>query len=334
MKTSETTNVEPYLERLRALPFVKGVEARDGHLSLRTPKARHAFAVEIKSVPLTRAAALSAIAGAQRKPGEPRIVFSPYVSQPVGQLLASQNVGYVDLAGNGHVAVGRDYLVHVEGRRRQMAPRSGRGLGARSYQVLFALLARPELAAAPIRSLAEASGVRKTATADLLKRLRGEGFVLRDQSGLRLARASALMDRWVAGYTDQLRPRLLMGRYRAAAREPSAFEKHVEATLGNQRTWAWGGASGGYRLTEHYRSSTTILHLAGPVTAVQRQLDLLPARDGPIVVLGTPGPLGLEGPVPHVAHPLLVYTELLVDGDERALEAAAEIRSRFLGQIE
>jgi hypothetical protein len=65
---------------------------------------------------------------------------------------------------------------------------------------------------------------------------------------------------------------------------------------------------------------------------MQRQLNLLPAKDGPVVVLGVPGPLGLEGPAPHVAHPLLVYTELLVEGDERAREAAEEIRSRYLEQ--
>jgi hypothetical protein len=64
---------------------------------------------------------------------------------------------------------------------------------------------------------------------------------------------------------------------------------------------------------------------------MQRQLNLLPAKDGPVVILGIPGPLALEGPAPHVAHPLLVFTELVVEGDERALEAAAEIRSRFLG---
>jgi hypothetical protein len=66
---------------------------------------------------------------------------------------------------------------------------------------------------------------------------------------------------------------------------------------------------------------------------MQRQLHVLPAKDGPIVVLGIPGLLGLQGPAPHIAHPLLVYTELLVEGDERAREAAEEIRSRYLGHI-
>ena len=199
--------------------------------------------------------------------------------------------------------------------------------------VLFALLARPELTTAPIRSLAEAAGVGKTTAAELLQRLKDEGLILRDKGGRRIARPTVLMDRWLAGYADKLRPRLLVGRYRAALSDPLAFEKHVEATLGDRLNWAWGGAAAGYRLTRHYRGETTLLHAAPHPATMQRQLNLLPARDGPIVVLGVPGPLGLEGPAPHVAHPLLVYTELLVEGDERAREAAEEIRSRYLGQV-
>jgi hypothetical protein len=343
MTARPTLDLEPYLERLRALPFVKNIEVRppeghagpqeDARLSLRTPKGRHDLAVELKTVPLTRSAGLSLVARASRNRRRSWIALSPYVSQPVGQLLVSQGIGFLDQAGNCYIAVGDDYLAHVEGRRRQMALRHGRGLGARSYQVLFALLARPELVNAPIRSLAEAAGVRKTTAAELVQRLKQEGLLLRDKGGQRIARPTVLMDRWLAGYTDKLRPRLLVGRYRAANKEPSVFDKHVEATLDDHLSWAWGGAAAGFRLTGHYRGDTTTLHVATPTT-IQRQLNLLPANDGPIIVLGVPGPLGLAGPAPHVAHPLLVYTELLVEGDERAREAAEEIHSRYLAQIE
>jgi hypothetical protein len=343
MKASQTLDLHPYLERLRALPFIKSVDLcpsgrdadarEDARLSLRTPKGRHDLAVEVKTTPLSTSAAQGLIAHALRNPARPWLAFSPYVSQPAGQLLASRGIGFVDQAGNCHIAVGQDYLAHIEGRRPLLTSRHGRGLGARSYQVLFALLAHPELATAPIRSLADAAGVRKTAAADLVRRLKEEGLILRDRAGRRIVRPNAYMDRWVAGYVDKLRPRLLVGRYRASTSEPSAFEKQVEATLRDHPNWAWGGATAGYRLTRHYRGEITTLHVATPSTTMQRQLGLLPAKDGPIVILGVPGPLGLEGPAPHIAHPLLVYTELLGEGDERAIEAAAEIRSRFLGQI-
>jgi len=343
MDAQPTPDLEPYLERLRSLPFVKSVEAmpsdsnadlqEDARLWLRTPNGRQDLAVAVKSMPLSRGAAQSLVARVSRNLSRSWVVFSPYVSQPVGQLLASQGIGFIDQAGNCYVAVGQDYFAHLEGRRPPSPSRHGRGLGARSYQVLFALLARPELTTAPIRSLAVAAGVGKTTAADLLQRLKDEGLILRDKGGRRIARPSVLMDRWLAGYADKLRPRLFAGRYRAAHKEPGTFEKHVEATLGDRPNWAWGGATAGYRLSQHYRGETTTLHVAANAAAMPRQLNLLAAKDGPVVVLGVPGPLGLEGPAPHVAHPLLVYTELLVEGDERAREAAEEIRSRYLGQI-
>jgi len=335
-------DVDAYLDRLRELPFVKAVELhRPGHpdrqhnarVTLRTPKGRHEMALEIRNSPATRSAAQSFLARALRNAARPWLVLSPYVSRPVGQLLASKDISFVDQAGNCHISIGQDYVAHIEGRRPQLHPRHGRGLGARSYQVLFALLARPELATAPIRSLAQAAGVGKTAAADLVTRLREEGLLLRGKSGHHVARPEVLMDRWVAGYADKLRPRLLLGRYRSAAREPRAFESAVEATLGESLDWAWGGATAAYRLTHHYQSATTTLHVGELPTRTQRELTLLPSKDGPVVILGTPGPLALEGPAPHVAHPLLVYSELVLEGNDRALAAAAEIRSRFLRAI-
>jgi hypothetical protein len=342
MKDLPPSELDPYLERLRGLPFVKDIDVRlpnpsgsqtpDALLVLRTPKGRYDLIVEVKSVALSRSAAQNLVVRASHPPSRCWVAFSPFVSAPVGQLLASHQVGFVDQAGNCHIALGRDYLAHIEGRRRERPVRQGRGLGARSYQVLFALLARPELAAAPIRALAEAAGVRKTAAADVLQRLTEEGFVLRDRAGRRLVRADALVDRWAAGYADKLRPRLLVGRYRAAGNDPLAFERHAESMLDTVK-WAWGGATAAFKLTQHYRSATTTVHVASPPATLQRQLGLLPAKDGPIVLLDVPGPLGLDGPSPHIAHPLLVDAELLAEGDERALEAARELRTRFLGYL-
>jgi hypothetical protein len=59
-------------------------------------------------------------------------------------------------------------------------------------------------------------------------------------------------------------------------------------------------------------------------------LRALPAGDGPLVLLEAPTTLALGGPEEHVAHPLLIYTELITARDERAREAAEELRERFL----
>jgi hypothetical protein len=174
-------DVAPYLDLLRTLPFVKSVDLRarrdaDAVVSLHTPTGRRDLMVELKTTPLTRPVAINVAARRQGR-NEQWILFSPYVSQPVGALLATSHVAFMDLAGNCHLALGDEYIAHVQGRRAQH-PRSRQGLGARSYQVFFALLARPELANAPVRRLAEAAGVQKTTAADVVQLLVDDGTIL------------------------------------------------------------------------------------------------------------------------------------------------------------
>ena len=71
-----------------------------------------------------------------------------------------------------------------------------------------------------------------------------------------------------------------------------------------------------------------------PPADFTRRLRLLPARTGELAVLAAPGPLAYEGEVPRTVHPLLVYGELLAGRDDRAREAAAEVRTRFLRYLE
>ena len=46
------------------------------------------------------------------------------------------------------------------------------------------------------------------------------------------------------------------------------------------------------------------------------------------------GTLGFEGAQEHTVHPLLVFAELRIGGDERAREAAEEVRHRYLEHLE
>lgn len=65
----------------------------------------------------------------------------------------------------------------------------------------------------------------------------------------------------------------------------------------------------------------TVLHLARPEHDLPRRLRAPPGSEGALIVLHTPVPVALEGPLPHTAHPLLVYSELVAAGDERSLNA-------------
>lgn len=329
-----TNQLEPYLANLRALPFVRGIgletlgDTDDVAIAVETEEGTQRFLVEAKRSPLNYAIADRALARF-RAAGVPGILFAPHIAPPMARYLSDRGASLADAAGNCHLAVGTRYVAHIEGRKPERVAER-RTVRATGYRVLFALLARPELVRKPVRALAEAAGVGKSAAAEMLLRLEEEGAIARSGDGRELLRPAQLMDRWLVGYGDVLRPRLMVGRFAAAERDPVALEQRIEEALTDVPAWTWGGGAAAFRLTRHFRGDETVLHVSDPPADLARRLRLLPARDGRVTIVRPPGPVALEGAQPRTAHPLLVYTELMTAGDEREREAAVEILERYL----
>ena len=331
--------LEPYLTRLRAFPFVEGAvvacaDARIGNLRadailrLRTRKRVHELFLEIKRTHLTRALVDGLLAGIRPKERRRWILLAPYVGAGIGEYLRENGMNYLDVAGNCFLAIDEEHFAMIEGKRPERRGPAERGVRAAGYQVLFAILAKPDLLNAPIRVLADEAGVGKTAAAEMLTRLQAEGLIGADRKGRRLLQPQFVLDRWLAGYTAVVRPRLLVGRFKTNDADPAALEQRIGTALGDKVAWAWGGGAAAMRLTRHYRGEETILHLGEPLLQIGRALKAIPSGDGPLTVLGVPGRIAFEGMAPRTVHPLLVYTELLAAGHERAREAAEEVWNR------
>ncbi len=325
----KTDTAEYYRFRILTLPGVTGVRINDGKLCLRTPAGQQVVPYKLHHGVMNRLVAQRLI-----EQGLRTLVLAHYVPPAVGHIMAKGGVLYVDLAGNCHLAFGKGCFIHVEGNKRVdiEGARQGRGLGTAGYEVLFAILVRPDLLGLPVRQFADIAGIPKTVVAETLQRLVVDGTIgVTRRRGREILRRDALLNKWLTGYEDHIRPKMLFGHYRAREENPVELEKRIEVALADVE-WAWGGAAAAYRLTHYYRGETTVIHiprlLAGDIP-----LRLGARRDeegpGPIILLGLPGRLAVEGPQPRTPHPLLIYAELLHAGDDRAREAAAMLRERF-----
>lgn len=331
---------QDYLHRLEALPFVKGVSLRrcahpeaDGLLRIETPTGEQELLVELKTSFLERTSTEYLVElMARRGPGW--ILLTPAVSTALGQKLSARRVNFLDRQGNCFLALGEQYLASIEGRRPTARPARDRSIRVAGYQMLFALLGRPDLINETLRVMASAAGVSRQAAVDALARLVGEGAVLETKRGYVWAPKgwSDTLDRWLVGYRDAMRPRLLVGCYRPPEQDPEALERRLKPALDGLGKWRWGGTAAGFRLTRHYRGPRTVVHLCeSEVPAdLPRRLKALPDHEGPLVVLHTPGEVALDGKTSDTVHPLLVYAEMVVEGGERALEAATELREELI----
>lgn len=325
------------------MPFVDDLELRiepdgppgqyrpDAKLILVTPTGRVPFYVEVKRTHLTYAIADAVTAHARKVEEAPLLLAAPYVPPGIAEQLAEAGINYVDEAGNYRVAVGERYFAERTGQKPDKRPKALQGARLAGHQVIFTLLARPEYVDLTIRELAEKANVGKTAAGDALKRLEARGLIGK-RKPRRILEPRELMDRWLAGYTTYVRPRLFLGAYRTPHGDPDDLEAAIEDAAPDVE-WAWGGGAAADRLTGYYRGEETVLHVDDEPDQMLRAIRALRAEDGPLRVFGVPGPVAFEGAAPRTVHPLLVYTELYASGGERARDAAREIGERYLEEL-
>lgn len=341
---SEAVNdLESYLGHLRALPFVRGVRVLrsrgidlDGMVDIRTPEKSYRLLYEIKRTFLDRhlTQALVTMARTLRRGRDmPVLLFAPYVPQPTGAVLAESGINFVDRHGNLRLQLGSRYYAFVSGKRRS-GGKEKLGIGQAMVKVSVALLADERAVNDPVRTLARQSGVSKSQVSIIRRKLESEGILVRLPSKKhRVIDREALTRRWISGYGDLLRPRLVIGTYRAPERDPQDFAHRLSSMWSPKwGKWALTGGAAAYALDRFYRGKKTTFFVAKRDEEIRRALRLVPDPEGPIVMLDAFAPVVFweqKREIP-LAHPWFVYAELLYDPEPRAHEAAEHVRERYL----
>src|SRR5262249_55406921 len=259
------------------------------------------------------------------------LVVAPYVRAQQAATLQEVDVDFADLAGNAHLEAPGLY-VHIEGRKPQH-PRQERPIApAKGWvKTVLALLLRPELVQAPLRTLAVEAGVARGTAAACVLDLQARGFLRGEGRQRRLFDRTQLVATWVQAYGNRLRPGLQERWIQIQAqRKQDIWDRLLTAFDERHVPWTLTGADAAERTTHYLRTEFTEIY-ADPREFDDRQLlKRLAAQPGAtrgnLLVIEPPGPLAitaatLEEKIP-VTPPLLIYAELRYRGDEQALEAA------------
>jgi hypothetical protein len=268
-----------------------------------------------------------------RRPALPKskrlIVMSDYVTPTIDQRLLDADVDYVDTAGNFLIRWPGKLYLHRIGQRAERHPSqvSSRLGKAAGLQILFVLLAEPQAAALPYRQIAYQSGVALGSAALVLDELRHKGFLVTRGNRRFLKRRQELLELWVDGYSAELRPRLALGRFQAPDREFSQVLRNVHTAFSEtELDYAFTGGAAADILTHHYRGHNLTLFVSALPRDLLKELRWLPSPQGQITALRRFSPAiswdDSKKTEFRVAHPLLVYAELLHDGGERERETA------------
>jgi hypothetical protein len=256
----------------------------------------------------------------------PGLLVADYITPPLADALRAQGVEFIDTAGNAFLNQ-PPLLVFVKGQRPvddTPAAERGRAFQATGLQVLFAVLARPELVGRPYREIAAAAGVAHGTVGWVMAELPGLGHLAKIGGNRRLINGERLLNQWTEAYARTLRPRLLLGRFRGELKELQT-RAHWPAGL------LVGGEIAAARLTRHLRPGTATFY--APAVGPKVVLKLTLKADNAGNVEFRRRFWDFPGEDPQLTPTLLVYADLLAIGDARCLETAQLLRGPLVARF-
>lgn len=269
--------------------------------------------------------------GAVAPPGRapvPTIVAQRHIPSGLGQRYRSAGVPYIDSGGNAWMSF-PGYTVHVQGNPPAYQPAPGRDRTSRAFRpaglrVTFALLTRPRLVSATVREIAAGGTVSVGAAQAALRDLAAEGFLHDAQDGERtLSRAGALARRWVAAYSNDLRPRL--PKVTLVGPPPEWWvDQHGDDFVGAGQV---GGEAALHALGYGARALSTTVYAEEPWHEARRSGRL--SRGETTNVTLRQRFWAPEGEVSGLLVPrLLIYADAIATDEPRQVEMALQMRSK------
>ncbi len=267
------------------------------------------------------------------------LLGAPYIRPQQAQALEKAGIDYFDLAGNIHLCR-KGLNIHVEGKRPlvEQVHRTGRAFRPAGLKVLFTLLTQPDAIHWTHRKLADVAGVAHGGIGLCITDLIEKGYIIGAGTNARLIKRKELVPAWVDGYRTYLRPKLMVTRLIPKKRPKDELVQDIRCYFKERGLqWVLTGTEAAYRLMHYYHDETLTIFARELPADFYNVIRCLPDQNGTFTVLYHFGNIATgkfkKNGIP-IAHPLLVYAELIYLGTDRAVEAAREFRKRFLKDLD
>lgn len=262
-----------------------------------------------------------------------QVVVLPQIPANMADELRQEGIQFLDAAGNGFINQPPLYLF-VKGNKTakvNITPATPRAFKQTGLRVLYALLCNPGLEDETYRVIAEKTQVALGMVNWVVKDLQELGFLFETGKGrarqLRLIEKERLLERWVTAYAEQLRPKLVLGRYRGAEGWWQKAELNPEQAL-------WGGEAAAAKLTDYLKPQFVTVYVekdrAGDVLLPNR---LKKDSEGDVELVARFWQPATIPAYEDMVHPLLVYADLMATGNQRNIEIARMIYDQHLLQL-
>ena len=261
----------------------------------------------------------------------PLMVITNHVTPKLAKDFIAEHIPFLDTAGNVYLDEPEATLM-ITGRDKpalRFTDTSSRSTTPKGLVISFALLTQPDLVGEPYRTIADETGVALNTVNLAVDDLIARGLVAKKGGRRIIADRRRFIEDWVNLYPTRLRPKLGASRFKSA-RDVSWWHSDDFVALGALR----GGEVAAEALTHEIKpASVTVYADPEEKAALKISARLRPDPRGEVEILESFWPEPVEdrwGVPPGVAHPLLVYADLIASGDSRNHAVAQTIYERYL----
>lgn len=244
-------------------------------------------------------------------------------------ILRELGINYIEANGNGFIQSKGLYIwIDKHDPLKGVEDVANRAFTKTGLKVFFQLLVDNKNLDANQRDLADRAGVALGNIPLVLKGLKAAGLLVqKNKFGYHWTNKEEAIGQWIIGYKTTLKAALIQGKFRLPKEKP-----WKDVHLPNEAT-VWGGEPAADLITNHLRPERFILFTDLKKIDFIKETRLMPDPDGEIELLETFWKVEGNPIIQNCAAPLLVYADLIINGDKRSLEAAKLIYDRYIQEL-
>ncbi len=259
-----------------------------------------------------------------------RILVTKYINPRIAELMKENEIAFIDTAGNAYINK-PPLFIFVKGNKileEDLVKPATRAFRPAGLQVIFAILCNKGLENTTYREIAKKADVALGTVNWVLRDLRQMGYLVdMGRRGRRLTDKFNLFIRWVNAYPEELKPKKLIGRYRA---ETFYWWKDTELE-GYQAHW--GGEVAATMLTEYLKPEKITIYTRQPLGDLMLKNKIRKDPKGNIEVFKVFWKFEYKWKYKNIVPPVLIYADLMATGDKRNIETADIIYEQTINRL-
>lgn len=257
----------------------------------------------------------------------PLLVVAEKIAPPAREQLRMKGIAYIEANGNLFIN-NSQATIFLDGNKpvKETKPVTNRAFTKTGLKAVFHLLNNPDAISRTYRQLAAETDIALGNIKYIIDGLAEAGYIIPlTKRKVALQNKKELLERWIAGYRETLKPDLFKGSFRMVADEKRDNWQNLNVKDINME---WGGEAAGEILTNFLQARVLTLYTPGITGDQASDIGLTPDLKGNVRIYNKFWNESNTGMA--TVPPLLVYADLLITDDPKCIETARLIYNKHI----